>query len=296
MDTFSENKQFLKIGDTRIAYYEEGKGTPVLLLHGCPFSSFIWRKVIPILSSSYRCLAPDLLGLGDTETPMNADWSLQAQAGMIVGFIDALDIENTHIVGHDHGGAVAQLLAAKYPERINRLILSNAEAYDNWPSETERPFVKLTQVPVLGNIIMWLYARRPIFQFALREAKAVKDPQKLTTELLNGYIRANLSSRHRRKKTKRFLACQFDPENNRTTQEILDDLGQFDHPALLLWGKDDVHFGVEWGQRLLEDIPGAVRLDVLKDAGHLVMEEQPGLFAKHLLDFLSEPVDNETTG
>lgn len=295
-DLFSEKKKFLTAGEARVAYYEEGRGAPVLLLHGCPFSSFIWRQVIPQLSAYYRCLAPDLLGLGDTETPKDADWSLRAQATMIVDFLDALDIETAHIVGHDHGGAVAQLIGAEYSERINRLILSNAEAYDNWPSETERPFVKLTQIPVLGDIVMWLYARRSVFRFALREAKAVKDPSTLTAELLNGYIRANLSDAHRRSKTKRFLACQFDPENNRTTQEILDDLRHFDHPTLLLWGKDDVHFGVEWGQRLLEDIPGAVRLEVVKDAGHLLMEEKPGLFARHLLDFLSEPVDDETTG
>lgn len=295
-DPFSENKKFLSVGDARVAYHEGGNGIPVLLLHGCPFSSFIWRNVIHQLSPHYRCLAPDLLGLGDTETPKNADWSLRAQAAMIVGFLDVLGVEEVHIVGHDHGGAVAQLLAAEHPKRIARLILSNAEAYDNWPSETERPFVKLTQVPVLGDVIMWLYARRPVFQLALREAKAVSNPATLTTELLDGYIRANLGNRHCRKKTKRFLVFQFDPENNRTTQELLDGLRRFDHPTLLLWGKDDVHFGVEWGQRLLEDIPGAVRLDLIENAGHLVMEEQPGFFAKHILNFLSEPVDKKPAG
>ena len=140
LDPFSEKKRFVKVGDTRVAYYEGegGNGEPLLLLHGCPFSSFIWRKAVPRLSARYRCLAPDLLGLGDTETPEGADWSLSAQAAMVVGFLDALGIERTHLVGHDHGGAVAQLLAAEYPERIDRLVLSNAEAYDNWPSDEER--------------------------------------------------------------------------------------------------------------------------------------------------------------
>ena len=74
---FSEKKRFVKVGKADVAYYEEGNGEPLLLLHGCPFSSYIWRKVIPRLSSHYRCLAPDLLGLGDTETPEGADWSLR---------------------------------------------------------------------------------------------------------------------------------------------------------------------------------------------------------------------------
>ena len=68
-DPFSEKKRFLDVGEARIAYVEEGNGDPLLLLHGCPFSSFIWRNVILRLSPHYRCLAPDILGLGDTETP-----------------------------------------------------------------------------------------------------------------------------------------------------------------------------------------------------------------------------------
>lgn len=187
------------------------------------------------------------LTLGDTETPEDADWSLRAQAVMVVGFFDALGIARAHVVGHDHGGAVAQLLAAEHPRRIDRLVLSNVEAYDNWPSAEERPFVKLTHIPLLGDAVMWLYARRPIFRLALIKAKAVKDPASLTVELVEGYVRANLSDRHRRAKTRRFLAAQFDPQNNRTTLDLLDGLRRFDHPTLLLRGADDVHFGLEWG-------------------------------------------------
>lgn len=150
-------KHVLRVGDARVAYYDEGGGSPVLLLHGCPFSAFVWRKVIPHLSPAHRCLAPDLLGLGDTETAEDADWSLRAQAVMVLGFLDALRISRAHVIGHDHGGAVAQLLAAEHPERVERLVLANAEAYDNWPSEAERPFVRLTQIPLLGDLALRLW-------------------------------------------------------------------------------------------------------------------------------------------
>ena len=133
LDPFSQRKRFVTLGDAQIAYYEDGDGTPLLLLHGCPFSSFIWRQVVPRLSSRYRCLAPDLLGLGDTETPPGADWSLPAQAAMVVGFLDALGVDRAHVIGHDHGGAVAELLAAENPQRIDRLVISNAEAYATGP-------------------------------------------------------------------------------------------------------------------------------------------------------------------
>jgi pimeloyl-ACP methyl ester carboxylesterase len=243
VDEFSERKRFVGVGGARVAYYEEGHGEPLLLVHGCPFSSFIWRRVIALLSPRFRCLAPDLLGLGDTETPPHADWSLGAQAATIVGLLDALGVERCHVVGHDHGGAVAQLLAAEHPERIDRLVIANAEAYDNWPSREERPFVRATQLPLLGKAVLWAWSWRPLFRLTMATGKAVSDPGVLTPALLDGYVRANLSDRHRRAKTGRFLAGQLDPEHNRTTLELLDGLRRFDHPTLLLWATEDPHFG-----------------------------------------------------
>lgn len=278
-DPFSQKKRFVTVGDARLAYYEEGEGTPLLLLHGCPFSSFIWRKVVPPLSLRHRCLAPDLLGLGDTETPPEADWSLPAQAATVVGLLDALGVEVAHVVAHDHGGAVAQLLAAEHPERIGRLVLSNVEAYDNWPSADERPFLVLSQIPLLGDAVLWLWSRRWAVRLTLVEGKAVYNPKVLTTDLLEGYIRANLSDRHRRARTKRFLAGQTHPANNRVTLDLLDGLRRFDHPTLLVWARDDPHFGPEWGERLLRDIPGAQRMELLTETGHLLMEERPERFA-----------------
>ena len=288
--SFSASKRFVTLGLTRVAYYEEGAGEPLLLLHGCPFSSYIWRKVVPRLAARNRCLAPDLLGLGDTETPEAADWSLRAQAAMIIGFLDSLGLPRAHVVGHDHGGALAQLLAAEHPERIDRLVIMNAEAYDNWPSDEERPFIRLTQIPVFGELAFWLWSRRPLLRWTLIVGKAVRNPEVLTAELLDGYIRANLSDRRRRRKLKRFLAGQFDPQHNRVTTELLDGLRRFRRPTLLVWATDDPHFGPHWGERLRADIPGAVRLELVPDTGHLLMEERPERVAELISGFLTEPL------
>jgi pimeloyl-ACP methyl ester carboxylesterase len=289
LDTFSAKKRFVSVGSTRVAYYEEGEGEPLLLLHGCPFSSFIWRRVVPHLSPNHRCLAPDLLGLGDTEAPFDADWSLPAQAEMILGFLDAMRIRRAHVVGHDHGGALAQLLAARHADRVDRLVIANAEAYDNWPSADELPFVRATQVPLLGDLVLWAWSRRALFRWTLVDARAVHDARVLTRELLDGYIRANLGDRHRRARTRRFLAGQLDPANNRVTLDLLEGLRRFDHPTLLVWAEDDPHFGPEWGHRLREDIRGVVRLELLPETGHLLMEERPERFAELVGEFLVEP-------
>ena len=289
LDAFSRAKRFVHVAGTRVAYIDQGEGTPLLLLHGCPFSSFVWRKVIPSLAGHHRCLAPDLLGLGDTETPPGADWSLPAQEEMILGLLDALGVERTSVVGHDHGGAVAQLLAARHPGRLGRLVLCNAEAYDNWPSADERPIVALTQTPVLGGLVMRALATRTALRLALKAGHAVNNKRVLDDELVDGYLRANLSDAHRRAKTARFLAGQLDPANNRWTTDILDGLRLFDHPTLLLWAADDPHFGPRWAERLREDLAGPARVELLTGTGHLLMEEHPHQVAAHILTFLANP-------
>ncbi len=292
-------KHHIQVAAARVAYRDDGGGPPLLLLHGCPFSSYIWRHVIPLLRPHFRCIAPDVLGLGDTETPADADWSLPAQAATVVGLLDTLDIDAAHVVAHDHGAAIAQLIAAHHPSRIRRLVLTNAEAYDNWPSRAELPFIRATQLPLIGNLVMWAWARPALLRYALRSGRAVHDPAVLTPELLRGYIAANLADRHRRAKTRRFLAGQLDPANNRATSDALPGLRSFNHPTLIVWGRDDPHFGPEWAERLRRDIPGVVRLELLPDAGHLLMEERPHELARLLIDFLTEqqpaptPTDTE---
>jgi pimeloyl-ACP methyl ester carboxylesterase len=281
-------KHQIQVGDARVAYLDDGQGPPLLLLHGCPFSSYIWRHVIALLRPHFRCIAPDLLGLGDTETPPGADWSLPAQAAMVVGLLDALGIDAADVVAHDHGAATAQLIAAGQPSRIRRLVITNAEAYDNWPSRDELPFIRATQLPLIGRLVMWAWARPGLLRYALRTGRAVYDPAVLTRELLGGYIAANLADRRRRAKTRRFLAGQLDPANNRATAGALPGLRAFDHPTLIVWGRDDPHFGPEWAQRLHRDIPGAVRLELLADTGHLLMEERPHDLGRLLIDFLTD--------
>jgi pimeloyl-ACP methyl ester carboxylesterase len=287
-DAFSEGKRFVDVGGARVAYHDVGAGPPVLLLHGCPFSSFVWRKVISLLAPRFRCLAPDLLGLGDTETLAEADWSLPAQARMVLGFLDALFINVVDIVGHDHGGAVAQVIAAEQPRRIRRLVLTNSEAYDNWPSRDERPFIRATQLPILGRLVLWSWSRPSLFRWALRTGRAVQDAGVLTPELLAGYIRANLGDAHRRGKTRRFLAGQLDPRNNRATLDAVPGLKRFDHPTLIVWAPDDPHFGPEWAEKLRRDIPGVTRLELLADTGHLLMEERPRELAGFVAEFLGD--------
>src|SRR5512134_939484 len=110
VDAFSKQKRYLRVGRWRVAMIDEGKGDAVVLLHGCPFHALEWQELIPPLAERYRVIAPDLLGLGDTEVTLDEDYRLPQDVEMVRGLLDALSIERAHFVGHDHGGATLQIL------------------------------------------------------------------------------------------------------------------------------------------------------------------------------------------
>ncbi|HXP44884.1 MAG TPA: alpha/beta fold hydrolase [Candidatus Acidoferrales bacterium] len=104
---------------------DHGSGKPVLLLHGWPDSSYLWRNQIPFLvANGFRAIAPDQRGFGRSDRPEGvAAYSLQNAVADLVGILDALGIDAADIVAHDWGAAVAWLTAAAHPNRVRRLVV-----------------------------------------------------------------------------------------------------------------------------------------------------------------------------
>ena len=103
------------VGGHRLAYLDEGSGPPVLLIHGIPTSSLLWRQVIPVLTQTHRVIAPDMLNFGKSAKPVDADVSIAAQSRLMVKVLDALGVARADVVAHDIGGGVAQLMAVNGP-------------------------------------------------------------------------------------------------------------------------------------------------------------------------------------
>jgi pimeloyl-ACP methyl ester carboxylesterase len=285
MEAFSRRKQYVPVGSWNVAYIDEGSGPPVFLLHGCPFHAYQWRDVIPVLSRHHRVIAPDLLGLGDTQVRLTDDYRLPQDVVMVKGLMDRLGIARADFVGADHGAATVQLLMKDLPDRIRRAVLTNAEAYDLWPSKPEIKYLKLVVHP-------WT---SPIFRFLLRHSAwirhevfsiAVHREEVFTEEVVLAYTRAHTSSEARWERLRRFFRWQLDPEHNRVTLEAVDGLRRFDRPTLLLWGKVDTNFGPEIAERLASDIPGAVGVEYLEESAHMPFQEEPEAYNAALLDFL----------
>jgi pimeloyl-ACP methyl ester carboxylesterase len=114
----------IAVGDVSLAVADEGSGTPVLLLHGFPDSSNLWRNQLPALrAAGLRVIAPDLRGFGESDKPAAAeDYAIGHSVRDMVGLLDALELQRVHVVGHDWGAAVAWTFAALQPDRVDRLV------------------------------------------------------------------------------------------------------------------------------------------------------------------------------
>lgn len=283
-DGWSAQKKFIDVSGTPIAYVDSGEGRPLLLLHGCPFSSVVWKNVAPLLPGR-RLLAPDLLGLGDTRVTLADDYRLPREAEMVLGFLDALGIDAIDVVGSDHGGATLQLLLAEHPERVKLAVLTNAEAYDAWPSAPERPYLEAVTNPLLSPLFHLALSvtavRREVFDIA------VHSPDALTDETLAAFVEAHTSSPARWQRLVRFYRWQLDPAHPQVTLAAVPGLRAFHRPVLILWGEADGNFGRAIAERLAADLPNA-RLQWVADAGHLPMLEAPEVYAAALNTFLAE--------
>lgn len=286
VDGFSARKRVAQLPGGAVAYLDEGAGPPLVLLHGCPFSAFEWRDVIPLLATRFRVIAPDLRGLGDTPIGLGDDYRLPTDVVMVRELLEHLGIERASFVAHDHGGATVQLLMASAPRLIDRVVLSNVEAYDAWPSEPEKVYLRLIVHPVTSPIMFHALkletVRRRVFSIA------VHDVAVLTPEVLTGWTQPHVSSGARWQRLRRFFAWQLDEAHQRVTADVVPQLRAFDRPVLLVWGARDTNFGPAIAARLARDLPGTRGITLLAGSSHMPMQEQPSEYAAAVIDFIAD--------
>jgi pimeloyl-ACP methyl ester carboxylesterase len=283
-DGFSHQKKLLQLPDSTVAYIDVGQGPALVLLHGCPFSAFEWQAVLPELAKHYRVIAPDLRGLGDTPVRLNDDYRLPTDVTMVRQLLAQLGISSAKFVAHDHGAAVLQLLMQADPAIIERGIMTNAEAYDEWPSKPETEILKAIVHPLTGPLmyhaLQWHWVQRRAFTIA------VLDQKSLTPAVLAGYALPLTSSPDRWQRLRRFFSAQLDPAHQQVTLNAVPAMRAFKAPVLLLWGEKDDNFGPELAKRLARDIPGVQGIHYLRNSKHMPFEEEHVEYLQAVLDFM----------
>ncbi len=253
------------LGETTVHYHDdrpqhrEERGA-VVLIHGFGGTTASWKRVRPALAQAgLRVVALDLRGHGWTTRP-EGDYSIDAQARLVLDLLDQLGIERVSVVGHSWGSAIALRAATLAPRRVARVGLLAGMFF-----EEQQPLLfSWARLPVMGEVIYGaFYGERQEDKMAF----SFFDPERaISQELVESVERVMDLPGTRASALAGVRAMDYS-----TLEPLYPDIEQ---PVLILWGREDRVTPLEWGERLYGRLPNA-RLEVVPRCGHLPMIEVP---------------------
>jgi haloalkane dehalogenase len=248
----------------RMHYVDEGAGDPVLLLHGEPTWSFLYRKLIPPLARAARVVAPDYFGFGRSDKPTDIGWySYDRHVASVARFVEQLDLRGLTVVVHDWGGPIGLRLAVEHPERVDRLVLTNTGiGAGRAPSETWLRFREMVR-----RVGPELQPSRLIQVSCVTELPedvlAAYDAPFPTPESKAGVLAFP-----------EMVPTELEHPNARPLLAVREALKSWTKPALVVFSDSDPIFSPRDGERMAELIPGAEPAGTLAGAGHFLQEDR----------------------
>jgi pimeloyl-ACP methyl ester carboxylesterase len=275
--------QEVKLPQGTIRYRESGTGEPIVFVHGLLVNGLLWEQVAARLAPDFRCIVPDW-PLGSHEVPMNpdADLSPPGVAKIVADFLERLDLEKVTLVGNDSGGAISQLVATTYPERVGRLVLTNCDAYDNFPPKLFAYLKPAVTIPGGVTLLAQSLRIKPLRRTPI--AYGVLTKSRLSDELLDEWLQPGLASPEIRRDTVKFIRGASPKQTERAARE----LSRFNAPTLFAWAPEDRWFKVEHAERLAASMPDA-RVERIPNSKTFVSIDQPERLAELISAFIREP-------
>lgn len=262
----------------RLAHRDEGDGPPVVMFHGEPTWSFLWRKVMPpVLEAGYRCVVPDLPGFGASDKPTDVDWySYDRHVAAMAALLEELDLRDATAVVHDWGGPIGLRLAVEHPDRIARLVITDTGLFTGRQRMTDawmafRDFVERTEDLPVGMLVRRACHRDPGDEVA----GAYEAPF------------PNLESKAGTRAFPLMLPLSPDAPGAREGQRVLDALAQDRRPTLMLWAEQDPILTVEVGERFAAAI-GRDAPRVVPEASHFLQEDQGPEVGRLIAEWLAD--------
>lgn len=278
IEAYNFNSKYLSIDGLRMHYIDEGSGECILLLHGEPSWSYLYRKMIPLLTAKrYRCVAPDLIGFGKSDKPVErGDYTYANHERWLTTFLKELNLTSITLFCQDWGGLLGLRLVANYPERFARVLASNTflptgnepfpEAFLNW-----RSYVAHSEGFNIGNVIQkGTYSSLSEEEIEAYNAPFPGEDYKIGARRFPELVPTEAQ----------------EPEGIKN-QEIWQKLTQLELPFLTVFGADDP---ITRGARKIfqQLIPGAKDQphQLLEEAGHFIQEDQPEKLSEALDKFI----------
>jgi haloalkane dehalogenase len=249
----------------RMHYLDEGQGDVILMVHGTPEWSFVYRKLIKGLSKDYRCIAPDFLGFGLSDKPTSYSYKPEEQAVLLEHFITSLNLKNITLIVHDFGGPLGLSCAIEQPDNVRRLVIMNTWLWSVKDDPFYARFSQLMKTP-LGKLLYLQFAFSP----RVIMKQVVADKAKLTKHIHQHYLKVFPTPESRRS-TLAYAKSLVDSDAFWSSlwerREMIQDI-----PALILWGMKDIAFK-EKDLLRLETVFKNVQTLRLANVGHFVQEE-----------------------
>jgi len=245
----------------RMHYLDEGGGTgdPILLLHGEPTWSFLYRKMIPPLARAGRCIAPDYFGFGRSDKPTDSGWySYDRHVDSIARLVAELDLQRITLVVQDWGGPVGFRLAVEQPERIARLVVMNTGIGARAPGEAWLRFQSFMR-RVGTEIVAGQLVRLSLVQPVSDEVIAGYDAPFPVPESRVGIVQFP-----------ELVATSADHPSGPAMLRVRDALRGLDRPALVLFSDGDPIFSRRTAEVMAEVLPGAELDPPVEGAGHFL--------------------------
>lgn len=272
----SISSKFIEVKDTKIHYLQSGKGDTILLLHGWPTSSYLWRNIIPALSETHQVIAIDLPGFGKSEKRLTDSYSFRYYSRLLDQFLVELKIDQVILGVHDLGGPLGLYWAVQDLGKIKKLILFNTLVYPKF-SWAVKLFGLATVLPIVKQ---WITSPKGI-EAAINFG--VFDKEKVTEEAIQEYQAPfpNQQSRKTLLKTVQRLSLSG-------FKEISLKLSSFKGPIQIIFGeKDRILPDVKQTMaKVKNDLPQA-KVHAITNAGHFLQEEVSEEIVEVLEVFLS---------
>jgi pimeloyl-ACP methyl ester carboxylesterase len=249
-----------------------GSGRPLVLMHGTPFSSYVWRRVAPVLARDWTVYVWDMLGYGASEKRDGQDVSLAAQGALFAELLDHWRLDEPAVVAHDFGGAVSLRALLLGQRRYRCLALVDVVALAPWGS----PFFHLVgeHAPVFEQLPGYIH--EALLAAYIGNASHGPLPEDTLAALKRPWLGED---------GQRAFYRQIAQADQRYTDEIEPRYGELGLPVLVVWGREDGWIPVDKARELAALIPDAA-LEVIGGAGHLVQEDAPEALVERLTPFL----------
>jgi pimeloyl-ACP methyl ester carboxylesterase len=253
-----------------MAYVDMGNGPPVVLLHGFPTSANLWRREAWLMAQRMRVIAPDFIGYGQSARPADADLSEPAQAEYVRELLERLGVERFAVVGHDIGGAIAQMLALGGILDVRAMVLLDAASFDAWPATAVEAIQATLPDQESGATVERCV--RDIFSQGIAHGHLV-DTAELDAYVTSWTGDPGAFFRAARGVSGKGLAGR-DAE-----------LERLDLPTLVVWGEVDPYLNVELAERLGDAIPFST-VALLPGCSHFVTQDAPQTVGPLIYEFL----------